>query len=98
MLEAKWQKNKSTVSELDTFSGKIGRKLENTLGLFLSINGFEASAIETYSQNGTALIVMDGFNLSLILEDRVDLGELLTRKKQHASRTGQVMLAASELL
>lgn len=98
LFEAKWQKTKSTVAELDTFAGKISRKLENTLGLFLSINGFEETALETHSQNGSAILAMDGADLALVLEDRVDLQDLLTRKKQHASRTGQIMLKASELV
>ena len=98
LVEVRWRKRKSTADELGAFSTKVKRKLENTLGLFLSIEGFEKNAIKLHSQSGTVLIAMDGSDLSLVLEDRIDLSELLIRKKQHASRTGEIMLGANELL
>lgn len=41
LLEARWRKEPSSGDALDHFSKKVERKLENTLGLFLAINGFE---------------------------------------------------------
>jgi restriction endonuclease Mrr len=98
LFEAKWRNEKSAVADLDSFAGKIGRKLENTLGLFLSVNGFQDSAIETYSQNRPKLFLMDGADLSAVLEDRIGLPELLTRKRQHASHTGEVFISAYRIL
>lgn len=98
LFEAKWRNEKSNVADLDSFAGKIGRKLENTLGLFLSVNGFQDSAIKTYSQNRPVLFLMDGSDLSAVLEDRIGLPELLTRKRQHASHTGEVFISAYRIL
>ncbi len=98
LFEAKWRDEKSNVADLDSFAGKIGRKLENTLGLFLSVNGFHDSAIKTYSQNRPVLFLMDGSDLSAVLEDRIGLPELLTRKRQHASHTGEVFISAYGIL
>lgn len=98
LFEAKWQQDKASVADLDSFAGKIGRKLENTLGLFLAVNGFQNSVLTTYSQNRSQLFLMDGSDLSAILEDRVGLPELLTRKRQHASRTGEVFISAYQIL
>src|SRR5439155_874687 len=49
LFEGKWQQAPVDVAILDAFNGKISRKLENTLGMFLSINGFTPAAIETHS-------------------------------------------------
>jgi restriction endonuclease Mrr len=98
LLEAKWQQHRSDVPDLDSFAGKIGRKLENTLGLFMSVNGFQDSVIETYSQNRPRLFLMDGADLSAVLEDRIPLPDLLRRKRQHASRTGEVFISAYQIL
>lgn len=98
LFEARWRNEKSAVADLDAFAGKIGRKLENTLGLFLSVNGFEDTAIGTYSQNRPTLFLMDGSDLSAVLEDRIGLPELLTRKRQHASHTGEVFISAYRIL
>ena len=98
LFEAKWRKERTDVSDLDSFSGKISRKLENTLGLFLSVNGFQDSVLTTYSQNRPKLFLMDGSDLSAVLEDRVGLPELLARKRQHASRTGEVFISAYQIM
>lgn len=98
LFEAKWQKESCGLSDLDSFSGKIGRKLDNTLGVFLSVNGFQRSAVETFTQNRPSLFLMDGSDLSAVLEDRISLPDLLTRKRQHASRKGEVFISAYDIL
>src|SRR5699024_6556285 len=40
LLECKWQTEPVNAQDLDGLAGKLSRKLENTLGLFLSINAF----------------------------------------------------------
>lgn len=98
LFEAKWRKDRTEVADLDSFAGKVGRKLENTLGLFLSVNGFQESVLTSYSQNRPTLVLMDGSDLSAVLEDRIGLPELLTRKRQHASRTGEVFISSDTIL
>jgi len=48
LVEAKWQKANVSIQDLDGFSAKVNRKLDNTLGLFLSINGFSADAVSLH--------------------------------------------------
>jgi len=98
LFEAKWQQKRTPLADLDAFSGKVNRKLDNTLGLFLSMNGYEPTAIETHSRSRPIMILMTGADLSAIIEDRISLPHLLTRKRQHASRTGDVLIEAYSLL
>ncbi len=49
LLEAKWQHELVGIEELDAFAGKISRKLDNTLGLFLSINGYSPDAVSLHT-------------------------------------------------
>lgn len=98
ILEARWRSDKSDPSELDVFASKVSRKLDNTLGLFVSINGFSASGVELHSQNRPVIVLMDGSDLTAVLENRIQLPELITRKRQHAARTGQILLSASDIL
>ena len=97
LLEAKWRQDKSETADLDSFAGKIGRKLDNTLGLFLSMNGFQDSAVELHSQGRAVMILMDGADLSAVVEGRIELPELVSRKRQHAARTGDIYLKAYEI-
>jgi len=41
---------------------------------------------------------MDGGDLYVVLDGRIDLRELLRRKRRHAAMTGNILLTASELL
>jgi hypothetical protein len=89
LLEAKWQDEKTAVAALDAFAGKVGRKLDNTLGLFLSMNGYQDTAIEVHSRGRPVMILMDGADLNAVIDGRISLPDLLTRKRQHAARTGE---------
>lgn len=99
ILEAKWQQGLTPPIDLDIFSRKVGRKLENTLGLFLSINGFAANSIDLHSRGQRpSIILMTGEDLVAVLEGRIPLTNLITRKRQHAARTGEILLTASGFL
>lgn len=98
LLEAKFEKDPATREALDVFKAKVERKAENTLGLFVAIEGFETSAISTHSQQGSALVLMDGADLLAVLEERIDLPDLLRRKLAHASMAGEVFLSVREIL
>ena len=98
LFEAKWQQNPVGIQDLDAFSGKIQRKLENTLGLFLSMNGFSMDAIDAHSRSTPNSVLMDGADLHAVLEQRIDFVSLLIRKKRHAARTGRIFLPIHEIL
>ena len=98
LFEAKWQQARVGVSELDGFASKVERKLENTLGLYLSMNGFSSDAIELHSSRTPNTVLMDGADLHAVLEQRIDFVALLLRKKRHAAQTGRIFLPISEIL
>lgn len=90
ILEAKWQKQLVNAADLYVFGGKILSKLKNTLGLFISLDGFSKDCTETGSQVLKSMILMDGQDLMLVLEGRISLGELIFQKRRHASDTGEI--------
>ncbi|MCK0133072.1 restriction endonuclease [Arenibacter sp. S6351L] len=98
LLEAKWYKDPVDISSLDAFSGKLSRRLENTLGLFISINGFSPDAIQAHSTGRRLMILMDGSDLMAVLEGRIDLIQLLVRKRRYAAQTGNIYLGIHEIM
>jgi hypothetical protein len=98
LLEAKWHKDPIDISSLDAFSGKLSRRLENTLGLFISINGFSPDAIQAHSTGRRLMILMDGSDLMAVLEGRIDLIQLLARKRRYAAQTGNIYLGIHEIM
>ena len=98
LFEGKWQQEPVAAAELDVLSGKLSRKLDNTLGLFLSINGYSEDGVKTHSSGRRVMILMDGSDLMAVLEGRIDLIQLLLRKRREASQTGNIYLRLHEIL
>ena len=98
LFEGKWQQEPANIQDLDAFSGKLVRKLENTLGLFLSINGFSEDAVKAHSTGRRLMILMDGSDLMAVLEGRIDLIQLLLRKRRYAAQTGNIYLRIHEIM
>jgi hypothetical protein len=98
IFETKWTNVPIIAADLDAFKGKLSRKLDNTLGLFLSINGFSDDAVKLHSTGRGMTILMDGQDLMAVLEGRIDLVQLLFRKRKHASQTGNIYLKIHEII
>ncbi|GAA5230101.1 hypothetical protein [Arthrobacter cryoconiti] len=99
IFEAKWQAEKTPVVDLVQFASKVDRRIDNTLGLFLSMNGFQDSAADLLGRSGRhKTILMDGGDLAAILDNRIALPLLLQRKKRHAAETGEIYISAWVLL
>jgi hypothetical protein len=97
IFEARWQQELVNAAALDAFASKVRRKLENTLGVFLSINGFSAEGVSAHCSGGAVIILMDGTDLMAVFEERIDLVSLLLRKKRHAAQTGNIYLRFHEI-
>jgi hypothetical protein len=79
-------------ADVRDFVGKLNQKLDNTLGLMVSIAGFTENANANASTGGRLLtIFMDGRDLFPVLEGLVDLRDLLIRKLRHAAEKGEPM-------
>lgn len=96
VLEAKWWADRIGRPELDVFKANIERKGKNTLGLYVSVNGFTGDALAVYSFS-TPFITMDGGDFMAVLDQRIRLDELMRRKKRHASETGHCYLPVSRI-
>jgi hypothetical protein len=98
LFEGKWQQELVGSADLDVLAGKLSRKLDNTLGLFLSINGFSEDGVKAHSSGRRVMLLMDGSDLMAVLEGRIDLIQLLLRKRREASQTGNIYLRIHEIL
>ena len=98
LFEARWKKELTAASALDGFAAKVRRKLENTLGVFLSIEGYSEEGVAAHSTGGAVIILLDGADLMAVLEERIDFVSLLLRKKRHAAQTGNIYLRIHEII
>jgi hypothetical protein len=97
LLEARWRQRLATKDDLGAFKTKVDDKAENTLGLFISIEGFDSTALTRHSQRGSPLVLVDGGDLLAVLDERIDLRDLLRRKLRHAAMTGEIFLPVHRL-
>ncbi len=98
LLEGKWQTQPVAAGDLDILAAKLSRKLDNTLGLFLSVNGFSEEGVRAHSSGRRMMFLMDGSDLMAVLEGRIDLVQLLIRKRREAAQTGNIYLKINEIL
>lgn len=98
LLECKWHEDAVGPADLRDFVGKVRGKLENTLGLFVSVSGFSHDAPSVVSGPGSVAILMDGEDLMAVLDGRIGLDGLLLRKRRHAAQTGDVYLRSRDIL
>lgn len=98
LFEAKWQKEFVNKADLAVFSDKVRTKLENTLGVFLSINGYSPDGVTAHQAGGAAIILMDGGDLMAVFEERIDVTSLILRKKRHAAQTGSIYLSYYQMV
>ncbi|MEX2236054.1 MAG: restriction endonuclease [Dehalococcoidia bacterium] len=98
LIEARWRNEPTDREALDALKGKVERRLDNTLGLFVSINGFSPDSVTAFSSGRRLVMLMDGEDLIAVLEGRIKLDDLLLRKRRHAAQTGDIYLRVRDVL
>ncbi len=94
LIETKFTKEKIDSPAIDIFNSKVTSKADNTMGIFVSMAGFNEGAIKTASRERTPLLLMDYSHIyNLILSGILSLPDVIGRIKRHASQTGEAFLS-----
>jgi hypothetical protein len=89
LVEARWRSERPTSGDLGAFKSKIDSKLASTRGIFVAIIGFRPEVVLAATQgNSSSLLLIDGEDLTLILEGHVTLTDALELKIQKAAQEG----------
>lgn len=88
LVEAKW-KAQVDRNDLATFCYKVETKFKTALGLLVTIDGLTSEAISPFFKS---IIVFDGVDMISVLEGKVSLQDLISRKKKKADETGNIYL------
>jgi hypothetical protein len=97
LLEAKWQNNPVDASDLRSFNAKVEDKASWSRGLFVSYCGFSEDGLVAYGK-GKSVVCMDGFDLSEMLQNRLSLNDVLSKKVRRAAETGLPFVRLRDLL
>ncbi len=99
LVEAKWTKEPVGEADLLVFRGKVEGKSAFTRGVFISLSGFSVPAPDALTRGKQPnFFLIDGYDLSMVLEGQVDLPVLLRQKVRALTEEGKVFVSAKELL
>ena len=94
IVEAKWQDSGASTEQLYKFAYKVDGKMQGR-GLFISVNGFSHEGLRAVVHGKMIqTILMDGSDLSAVLEQRIDLEQMLDYKIRAAQTRGEVYVCA----
>jgi hypothetical protein len=99
IVECRWRKKLADIRELDGLLGQIGRSGRQTMGLYLSINGWSPHVIPLIKQNqDKRIIMMEGFDLRTVLSQPFDLRTLLKAKIEALNLYAEPYLPISRIM
>ena len=99
IVECRWRKKLADIRELDGLYGQVSRSGKQTMGLFLSINGWSENVVPLMKQNpDKSIILMEGFDLRTVLSEIFDLRGLLKAKVTALNLEAEPYLSISHLL
>ena len=98
LLEAKWTSEPCPEADLLVFRGKIEGKSKFTRGLFVSINGISREAASAIAHGKElTFFVVNGHDLTMVLEDRIGLTDFLRQRQRRLAEEGCVVVPFNEL-
>lgn len=99
LVEARWHKHPISEADLLVFRGKIEGKSAFTRGVFIALNGYTREARESIVKGKQPnFFLMDGYDLTTVIEAQADFQELLRFKFRKLAEEGAVFASAKEFL
>lgn len=98
LLEAKWKQDPCPEADLLIFRGKIEGKSAYTRGVFVSFNGVSREAALSITQGKQPnFFTVDGYDITMLLEDNVDLAIFFRKRQRLLAEEGRVVYPFNEL-
>ena len=96
LVELKFTNKQAESPDIDVFRSKIESKADNTMGIFLSMAGFNSGAIKEASGKKTTILLLDAGHVFLVLSGGMYFVDLIRRVRRHASQTGESHLRVAD--
>lgn len=99
IVECRWRQKLADIRELDGLKGQVDRSGKQTMGLFVSINGWSDNVTRLLKQNPEkSILLMHGHDVWLVLSKQLDLKHFLLEKVAKLSIESEPFFSASEYL
>jgi len=81
LAECRWRHKPADCRDLDGLLGQVNRSGKQTMGLFLSVNGWSEHVIPLLQQNPSkSIILMEGHDLRTVMSAPIDLRGFIAAK------------------
>ncbi|WP_203219202.1 restriction endonuclease [Pseudoalteromonas sp. S16_S37] len=97
LLEAKWTSKPVDAADLRSFNAKVEDKASWSRGLFVSDSGVTEDGLLAFGK-GKSLVCMDGLDICEMLQRKLSLQEVLSKKVRRAAETGKPFVRLRELM
>lgn len=99
VVECRWREKLADIRQLDGLLGQVGRSGKQTMGVFLSINGWSEHVPRLLKQNADkCIILMDGYDLRCVLAREANLRDFLLAKLARLNLEAEPFLGAKMYL
>lgn len=99
LLECRWRKKLADIRELDGVKGQVDRSGKQTMGFYLSINGWSENVPVLLKQNpDKSIVLMEGYDLRCILSGSIDLSDFILAKVARLNLEGEPFYGAKQYL
>ncbi|QTH46465.1 hypothetical protein J4772_06285 [Cohnella sp. LGH] len=99
IVEMKWTTQVSGIRDLDSLSGKVLRSGKQTMGVFLSVNGWSSHVVDLIKQNpDKSILLMSGYDLRIALTRQVDLIKMLHKKLSKLNLESEPFFGAESMI
>lgn len=99
IVECRWRKKLADIRELDGLKGQVDRSGRQTMGFFLSMNGWSDNVPRLLKQNPEkSIVLMDGYDLRCVLAMEVDLSDFILAKIAQLNYEGEPFYGAKQYI
>jgi hypothetical protein len=99
LVECRWRQKLADIRELDGVKGQVSRSGKQTMGFFVSINGWSENVPPLLKQNpDKSIILMEGYDLRCVLSGQIDLRDFLLAKIAKLNFDTEPFYGATEYL
>lgn len=99
LVECRWREKLADIRSLDGLWGQIGRSGKQTMGVFLSVNGWSENVVPLLKQNpDKCMLLMDGYDLRCVLSGQIDLRDFLVAKLAKLNLHSEPFYGAADFL
>ncbi|MDE0131113.1 MAG: reverse transcriptase domain-containing protein [bacterium] len=99
LVECKWTKRKPGRPDIDVFYSKVERSGGQTMGVFVSVNGWSKNVESRLTSNSRNIVfLVDGRDIRAVLSEEISLGRMIQAKLEALNLKSQPFLSVCDIL